>query len=42
MRLLGLDSKKIRVDASYVETDYRDYCKVNRILLSFVKRGLRL
>lgn len=41
-RLLGIDSKKIRVDASYVETDHRDYCKVNRILLSFVKRGLLL
>ena len=38
-RLLGVEAKKVGGDTGYSETENRDYCKVNGIQTSFVKRG---
>ena len=35
----GVEAKKVGGDTGYAETENRDYCKVNGIQTSFVKRG---
>ena len=38
-KLFGVEAKKVGGDTGYAETENRDYCKVNGIQTSFVKRG---
>ena len=38
-RLFGVEAKKVGGDTGYAGTENRDYCKVNGIQTSFVKRG---
>ena len=38
-KLFGVEAKKVGGDTGYSETENRDYCKVNGIQTSFVKRG---
>ena len=38
-KLFGIEAKKVGGDTAYAGTENRDYCKVNGIQTSFVKRG---
>ena len=38
-KLFGIEAKKVGGDTDYAGTENRDYCMVNGIQTSFVKRG---